>query len=226
MRYENVSTAIFLERPNRFIAYVKQGEEVLCCHVKNTGRCKELLRPGAVVYLSENDKPQRKTRYDLIGVEKGDVLFNIDAQAPNQLVLEWLKRGGLYKTPTFIRPEKTYGKSRMDFYVEDAKRKAFIEVKGVTLEQDGIAAFPDAPTERGLKHIFHLQRAREEGYEAYLIFILQFRKAKWFRPHDEMHEAFGTALRQAQQKGVRVLAYDCHVKADEILWGDEVLVKL
>lgn len=226
MKYLNIERAIFKERPNRFIAYVetKEGREV--CHVKNTGRCRELLTPDAVVYVQRNDNPARKTKLDLIGVEKNQYLVNMDSQAPNHAVKEWLKAGNLFSEHAKIFPEKTYGESRFDFYIEDGGRKAFIEVKGVTLEEDGVCRFPDAPTERGVKHVKELVKCLEDGYEAYILFVLQMSPVKYLEPNDRTHKAFGDALREAAEKGVHVMARDCHITTDSIEIMNEVEVRL
>ena len=226
MKYENVEKALFKERPNRFIAYVetKMGREI--CHVKNTGRLRELLRPDAVVYVQRNENPARKTKLDLIGVEKNSCLINIDSQAPNHAVREWLLAGNLFSREAEIFSEKTYGESRFDFYIEDGERKAFMEVKGVTLEEDGVCRFPDAPTERGIKHIKGLMECMKEGYEAYILFVIQLSPVKYFEPNDGTHKAFGDILRKAAQAGVQVLARDCRIGADEIQIMNEVEVRL
>lgn len=226
MKYSNMERALFLERPNRFIAYVEtqNGREI--CHVKNTGRCKELLPPKAVVYVQRNDNPARKTKLDLITVEKNQYLINMDSQAPNQAVREWLEAGNLFSKEAKIYPEKTYGESRFDFYIEDGERRAFMEVKGVTLEDDGVCRFPDAPTERGIKHIRELQKCLEEGYEAYILFVIQMSPVKYLEPNDQTHKAFGDALREAAKAGLQVLARDCHIEIDEMKIMNEVEVKL
>ena len=226
MKYLNMEQARFKERPNRFIAYVetKNGREI--CHVKNTGRCKELLPEDAVVYVQRNDNPARKTKLDLITVEKNQYLINMDSQAPNQAVREWLEAGNLFSKYAKIYPEKTYGESRFDFYIEDGERKAFMEVKGVTLEIDGICRFPDAPTERGVKHIKELQKCLEEGYEAYILFVIQMSPVKYLEPNDATHKAFGDALREAAKAGVQVMARDCLVTIDSMEIMNEVEVRL
>ncbi|MDD4570161.1 MAG: DNA/RNA nuclease SfsA [Tepidanaerobacteraceae bacterium] len=226
MRYKKIHQARFIERPNRFIARVELNGDVQVCHVKNTGRCQELLIPGRIVYLAESSNPNRKTKYDLVVVEKDKMLVNIDSQAPNQVVKEWLEAGGLYPQPVLIYPEMKQGNSRLDFYLEDKERKAFIEVKGVTLEDDGVAAFPDAPTERGIKHLNHLIEVIKEGYDAYLIFIVQFKPVNHLVPNDATHPEFGQALRKAVAAGVRVLAYDCMVTQDSMQLDQKVQVRL
>ncbi len=226
MKYRNIEKAYFIERPNRFIAYVETAAGREICHVKNTGRCRELLQEHAQVFVQRNDNPSRKTKLDLIGVRKKDYLINMDSQAPNAAVKEWLQAGNLVSEQAVIRPEKKYGDSRFDFYIEDGERKIFIEVKGVTLEEDGVVRFPDAPTERGVKHIQELVRCVEDGYEAYILFVIQMRPVKYLEPNDVTHRAFGDALRAAKQAGVRILAYDCIVTEDSMVLGDAVEVRL
>lgn len=216
MKYENIVEGIFLNRPNRFIATVEiQGREEKV-HVKNTGRCRELLIPGTKVFLEEHDNPNRKTKYSLIGVMKGNVLVNMDSQAPNKVVGEWLSEEGIYQNLTLLKAEQKYGTSRFDFYMEGDGKRAFVEVKGVTLEEDHISRFPDAPTERGVKHIEELIQCMKEGYEAYIVFVIQMKGVKSFEPNDKTHREFGDALRKAVKKGVHVLAVDCQVKKDEL----------
>ena len=226
MNYSNIEEAIFKERPNRFIAYVEteRGREI--CHVKNTGRCKELLQPDAVVYVQRNDNPARKTKLDLIGVRKNQYLINMDSQAPNAAVKEWLSAGNLFSENARIYSEKKYGDSRVDFYIEDGKRKIFMEVKGVTLEDDGVCRFPDAPTERGVKHIKELIKCMEDGYEAYILFVIQMSPVKWLEPNDVTHQAFGDALREAKKAGVHILARDCKIAIDSMEIMNEVEVRL
>ncbi len=218
MKYKKVVKGIFINRPNRFIAKVIVDGVEETVHVKNTGRCKELLIENAVVYLSVSDNPLRKTKYDLIAVEKhtenGILLINMDSQAPNDMVAEWLPKSGLFSKNAIIKREVTFGKSRFDFYVEDSGRKAFIEVKGVTLENKGVALFPDAPTERGVKHINELCSCVEKGYSAFIIFVIQMSGVKLFKPNDNTHKAFGDALRCAEKSDVRILAYDSIVGDD------------
>lgn len=216
MRYEKMEPAVFLERPNRFVAYVEQAGRREICHVKNTGRCRELLVPGAELYVQRSDNPARKTALDLIAVKKGNQWVNMDSQAPNKAAAEWLRQGGLGCREITIRPEYKYGDSRFDFFLEADGRKAFMEVKGVTLEEDGIARFPDAPTERGVKHIRELIRCLNAGYEAYVFFVIQMKGVRAFEPNDRTHPAFGEALREAAKKGVQILAYDCVVRPDEM----------
>lgn len=226
MRYTNVSRCRFLERPNRFLARVEmEGQEVLC-HVKNTGRCRELLNPGAVVYLQKSDNPNRKTGYDLIAVEKGEMLINMDSQIPNYVAAEWLRKGSLFPEGANIQMEKRYGNSRFDIYAEAGERKAFLEVKGVTLEVEGQARFPDAPTERGVKHVRELMGCVQEGYEAYLLLVIQMTGIQSFAPNWDTHPAFGSALQEAARAGVQILAYDCQVRPDEIVLDQPVPVLL
>lgn len=227
MRYENIVTGQFKSRPNRFIAMVEIDGKIEKCHVKNTGRCRELLLPDVEVYLEKSGNPQRKTAYDLIGVKKGELLINMDSQAPNKAVKEWLEEEAYFKHVTFIKPECKYGNSRIDFYLEtEERRKIFIEVKGVTLEEEGIARFPDAPTERGIKHIQELQQAVAEGYEAYILFVIQMKEIRQFEPNDRTHQAFGDALREAQKHGVSILAYDCVVTRDSMRLDNPVKVQI
>lgn len=226
MRYKNIVSGQFLSRPNRFVANVRVGEEELVCHVKNTGRCRELLTPGAQVYLECAENPNRKTLYDLVAVQKGQRLINMDSQAPNQAVKEWLEERRLFPDADLIKSEKTYGTSRFDFYIETPAEQIFMEVKGVTLEEDGIVRFPDAPTERGIKHIEELIAATKAGYQAYLLFVIQMKQVRYFVPNDVTHPAFGEALRRAQAAGVHLLAYDCVVTADEMRIDEPVEIRL
>lgn len=226
MRYQNITRAEFVSRPNRFIAHVKIGQQDVICHVKNTGRCRELLIPGAAVYLEGNGDPRRKTAWDLVAVEKGRRMVNMDAQAPNRVFREWVESGSFPMPIEHIRPETTYGQSRFDFYMEGAGKRHFVEVKGVTLEREGAVLFPDAPTLRGVKHLEELIRARQEGYECWACFVIQMAGVDWFAPNDETHPQFGAALRRARDAGVHVLALDCHVTADSLSIRDPVEVRL
>lgn len=226
MRYQQVTAGTFLSRPNRFVAQVELPSGVETVHVKNTGRCRELLVPGAAVYLQECGSPARKTRYDLIAVEKGRLLVNMDAQAPNQVFREWAEQGGFTPGLTLLRPETRWGASRFDFYFEAGTRRGFIEVKGVTLEQEGHARFPDAPTERGVKHLEELTACMAEGYEAYVCFVIQMTGMKDFAPNDATHPAFGEALRRAAAAGVGVLARECRVTPDTLTVAGAVPVLL
>lgn len=220
MRYPDIIPGIFLSRPNRFIAHVIVDDREEIAHVKNTGRCKELLIPGVDVYLQHHDNPNRKTNYSLISVQKGDKLVNIDSQAPNKVVMEALaadiRLPGLLYPITHIKQESVFGHSRFDFYVETAHQKAYIEVKGVTLEHDGIAMFPDAPTKRGVKHVRELIEAVEAGYSAYVLFVIQMKGVYYVKPNEETHAAFGDALRDAQKAGVNIIAYDCCTLPNEM----------
>jgi len=211
MQYQNISQGVFLARPNRFVAQVRREGVVETCHVKNTGRCRELLTPGAVVYLERSGRPGRKTAYDLIAVEKNGLLINMDAQAPNQVFGEWAAQGGFLPGLTAIRPEFVWEDSRFDFRLEDGQGAYLVEVKGVTLEENGEARFPDAPTARGVKHLRGLRRAAAQGWRTAVVFVIQMKGASRFRPNDETHPAFGAALREAAESGVGVFAYDCRV---------------
>ena len=226
MQYGKILPARFLSRPNRFVARVEAEGEELVCHVKNTGRCRELLVPGATVWLEESPNPSRKTKFDLIAVEKGDRLINMDAQAPNKVFGEWAAAGGFREGLTSLRPETTYGSSRFDFYWESSKSRGFVEVKGVTLEEDGVVRVPDAPTLRGVKHLDELAKAREAGYEAAVCFVIQMENVRWFAPNDETHPEFGQALRRAAQAGVEILAMDCAVTPQSLTMGKSVPIRL
>ena len=231
MKYERVVKGSFLSRPNKFIAKVAINGREETVHVKNTGRCRELLVEGCTVYLSVSDNPLRKTKYDLIAVEKkregkSPLLINMDSQIPNDVCGDWLKKGILFSENAKIRREYTYKSSRFDFYIEDGERKIFLEVKGCTLENDGIASFPDAPTERGVKHIRELTSALCDGYEAYILFVIQMKEMTEMRPNDITHVAFGDALREAHKRGVKILAYDCAVTPDSIEIDKEIKVNL
>ena len=225
MKYNGIIQANFIERPNRFIAYVDIAGERTKVHVKNTGRCKELLRDRVKVYLEKSNNPERSTAYDLVAVDKDGRLINMDSNAPNKVVGEWLNAGGLYRDISLVRPEMSFGNSRFDFYAESASgAKAFIEVKGVTLENDNVAAFPDAPSERAVKHVEELIEAHEQGYEAYLIFVVQMKDICRVEPNWRAHPAFGEALKKARSAGVHLLAYDCLVGEDSLVIGEEVPV--
>lgn len=226
MRYQAVEKGRFLARPNRFIAHVEVDGRTEICHVKNTGRCRELLLPGVPVYLEPSANPARKTKYDLIAVEKGSLLINMDAQAPNKVFGEWAAAGKFLPGLTLIRPEFTWEDSRFDFLLEDERGKIFVEVKGVTLEEDGEVRFPDAPTERGVKHLHGLQRAVAQGHRAAVFFVVQMKGVTHFRPNDATHPAFGDALREAAENGVGVYAYDCRVTPDSLTIDAPVPVQL
>lgn len=231
MRYKNIVKATFISRPNRFIANVMVDGAPVTVHVKNTGRCRELLVPGATVFLEKSDNPARKTLYDLVAVQKGKRLVNMDSQIPNAAAYEWISAGGFKKDVTLLKREVTFGNSRFDLYLEytdetGKTRKAFVEVKGVTLEDDGVVRFPDAPTERGIKHIHELTECLKEGYEAYLLFVIQMKDVKYFEPDREIHRDFADALREASERGVQVLAYDCEVTENSMEIRDPVEVRL
>lgn len=225
MIYENIRPGIFRERPNRFIAHVEIDGQLETVHVKNTGRCRELLVPGAEVFCQHFDSTARKTQYDLICVRKGPYLINMDSQAPNAAVKEWLLSGGLGPI-TNLRPETVHGDSRFDFSFQKDGKPCFLEVKGVTLEEQGICAFPDAPTQRGAKHLRGLQRAAQEGFGAYVLFVIQMKPVRFLHPNDITDPDFGSALRQAAAAGVRVLAVDCFVSPTEMRIADYVEVRL
>ena len=216
MNYERIHKATFLERPNRFIAYVEMSGEKENVHVKNTGRCAELLIPGTTVYIQESDNPERKTKWDLIAVKKGERLINMDSQIPNRAVQEWIEGGGVFSDVRLIRPETTYGNSRFDLYVETGEKRVFVEVKGVTLEEDGVCRFPDAPSDRAVKHLEELIRAKKEGYETYVFFVIQMKNVKYFTPNTDTHPAFAEALKKAASAGVKIVAYDCEVTPESI----------
>ncbi|MBQ7955707.1 MAG: A/G-specific adenine glycosylase [Lachnospiraceae bacterium] len=226
MKYQNVVRGRFVDRPNRFIAHVEIEGKIETVHVKNTGRCRELLLPGATVYLEKGDAPKRKTAYDLIAVEKGERMVNMDSQAPNKAVKEWLLKKELFPGLVFVRPETTYGQSRFDFYIETDKDRIFMEVKGVTLEEDGVMRFPDAPSERAIKHVEELAEAVNKGYKAYILFVIQMKGAKYFTPHRDMHPDFAAALEKARDAGVEIIAYDCQVTPDGMEIDSPVKVRL
>ena len=225
MQYENMVPGIFRSRPNRFIAHVEIDGREEVCHVKNTGRCRELLIPGATVWCRRDDNPSRKTKYDLIAVQKGERLINMDSQAPNAAAKEWLAAGGLGEIED-LRSEVTHGDSRYDFAFRKDGCQCYLEVKGVTLENDGVCAFPDAPTERGAKHLRGLQKAARDGFGAYVLFVIQMPDVKYLHPNDATDPAFGQALRDAAAAGVTVLAVDCAVTPDTMDIRLPVLVKL
>ena len=210
MKYENMVSGTFLCRPNRFIAHVEIDEKIEIVHVKNTGRCRELLPEGAKVWCQKHDNPARKTKYDLICAEKGERMINMDSQAPNKAVGEWLQSGGLGNVMD-VRPEVTFGNSRFDFSFTLDGKPCFMEVKGVTLENEGICAFPDAPTQRGTKHLRELIKAAEAGFGAYVLFVIQMENVRYLHPNDATDPAFADALRQASRSGVNVHAVDCKV---------------
>ena len=226
MKYSNMITGRFLNRPNRFIAQVEISGVEETVHVKNTGRCGELLVPGTEVYLQESHEPQRKTKWDLIAVKKGERIINMDSQIPNRAVEEWLQDGNFFTDMHLLKPEKTYKKSRFDFYTEYEDKKAFIEVKGVTLEMDGVVRFPDAPSERAVKHVEELIEAVQEGYEAYLFFVVQMEGVKYFTPNRDTQPEFAEVLLQAEKAGVHIQAFDCKVTSESIQINKPVPVVL
>ena len=231
MKYNRVVPGVFLKRPNRFIAHVCIHGKEEVCHVKNTGRCKELLVSGCTVYCAVSDNPNRKTKFDLIAVEKkvesSTLLINMDSQAPNAAVKEWLASGASpFGQIDLLKPECRHGNSRFDFYLECNKRKIFIEVKGVTLEDDGVVLFPDAPTERGVKHVHELIQCHGEGYETYILFVVQMERARYFTPNRKTHPQFADALYEAKQAGVELLAYMCTVSPDEMKMDKPLEIKL
>ncbi len=217
MTYQNIFPARFIARPNRFIAHVEMDGKTETVHVKNTGRCRELLIPGCEVYLEKSVNPNRKTAYDLVAVRKDKLLINIDSQAPNTATDEWLKKGVLFSESAVFLREKVYKSSRFDFAISDGERNAFLEVKGVTLEENGVAMFPDAPTLRGVKHLNELCSCICEGYEAYVLFVIQMKGVVAFRPNEKTHSEFANALRKARSCGVNLLAYDCIVTPESMV---------
>ena len=225
MHYPNMLPGTFLARPNRFIARVVIDGIEETVHVKNTGRCRELLPAGAEVWCQRADNPNRKTKFDLITVRKGERLINMDSQAPNVAAGEWLRGGGLGEIEN-LRAESSHGDSRFDFSFTKDGKQCFLEVKGVTLEEDGVCAFPDAPTDRGAKHLRGLTEAARDGYGAYVLFVIQMADVKYLRPHDERDPAFGAALREAAENGVVVMAMDCAVAVDSMTIRSRVPVKL
>lgn len=226
MQYDNITEGRFLSRPNRFIAYVDINGKTEKVHVKNTGRCGELLTENAAVYLEKSEKDTRTTAYDLVAVRKGNRVINMDSNAPNKAVGEWLAAGGLYPVLKKLQAEKVYKKSRFDFYMETEEEKVFLEVKGVTLEEENRVFFPDAPSERAVKHIEELMDAVQEGYKAYIVFVIQMEEVEYFSPNDRMQPAFGAALRRAAEAGVKILAYDCRVMPDSMQIRKQVPVIL
>lgn len=223
MKYENIVKGKFLSRPNRFIAYAEIDGRTEKCHVKNTGRCRELLLPDCEIWLDRAKNPERKTRFDLVAVRKGERLINMDSYAPNLAAAEFLPK--LFPGAE-IKPEFTHGDSRFDFYIKDKDKEIFLEVKGVTLEDNGVVMFPDAPTERGVKHLCGLIRCAEEGYGAYVLFVVQMNGVKYFTPNDGTHPLFGETLRLAAKRGVHILAYDCRVAPEKMEINEPVEVRL
>ncbi len=225
MQYANILPGIFLRRPNRFIAHIEIDGKEQIVHVKNTGRCRELLPVGAQVWCEKSDNPARKTGFDLISVQKGDRIINMDSQAPNMAVKEWLLAGGLGEI-TNLRPETRHGDSRFDFAFTKDGAPCFMEVKGVTLESDGICAFPDAPTQRGAKHLRELTALAKEGYGAYVLFVIQMENVLYLHPNDATDPVFSNALREAEGAGVQILAMDCKVTPSSMTLRDPVMVEL
>lgn len=225
MEYSHMTPGIFLRRPNRFIAHILIGGEEQVCHVKNTGRCRELLPTGAKVWCQRAENPARKTKFDLIAVEKGSRIINMDSQAPNHAAKEWLRSGGLGDIEN-LRPETVHGDSRFDFSFTKDGRVCYLEVKGVTLENDGVCAFPDAPTDRGAKHLAGLSQAAREGFGAYVLFVIQMADVKYLHPNDATDPAFGKALRQAKKAGVQILAMDCSVTPESMVIRTPVEIHL
>ncbi|MBQ8359174.1 MAG: DNA/RNA nuclease SfsA [Oscillospiraceae bacterium] len=225
MQYKNIVPGVFLARPNRFIAHIKIDGKEEVCHVKNTGRCRELLPVGAKVWCEKSANPARKTRFDLITVQKGHRLINMDSQAPNTAAKEWLEWGGLGAIEN-LRPESRHGDSRFDFFFTKDETPCFLEVKGVTLENEGICAFPDAPTLRGAKHLRELAELARQGFGAYILFVIQMTDVKYLHPNDATDPDFGKALREAAQAGVNVLAMDCNVTPDSMVLRSPVAVRL
>ena len=225
MQYKNIVPGIFLKRPNRFIAHIEIDGKEEVCHVKNTGRCRELLPVGAQVWCEKSDNPARKTAYDLIAVKKGHRLINMDSQAPNAAAKEWLEQGGLGEIEN-LKPESRHGDSRFDFSFSKDGKPCFLEVKGVTLETDGICAFPDAPTLRGAKHLRELTQLAKTGYGAYVLFVIQMSDVKYLHPNDVTDPEFGKALREAKTAGVQILAMDCRITPDSMEIQSPVEVKL
>lgn len=226
MIYSNIHEGIFIDRPNRFIANVLISGVSTVCHVKNTGRCRELLIPGTKVLLEKSSNPARKTQYDLVKVYKGDRLVNLDSNAPNIVFGEFLRSGGLGFKTEYVKAEFTHGDSRFDYYFEHEGKKAFAEVKGVTLEENNVARFPDAPTERGIKHLKGLIDCVRQGYEAYAVFIIQMRGIDTFSPAWDKHREFALTLCQAHEAGVKILAFDCDVTENGLNIAEPIKVDL
>lgn len=227
MKYRNIVEGIFISRKNRFIGHICINGKEEVCHIKNTGRCRELLVEGARVFLEPASDEKRKTKYSLVTVDKGGRLINMDSQAPNKVVEEAVKNKVIFKDATFIKREVKYDNSRFDFYIERGKKRAFVEVKGVTLENNNIVSFPDAPSERAVKHLEDLKKAVSEGYDAYVIFVVQMSDVDYFVPNETNHKAFADKLREVSRAGVNIAAYDCFVSEDEIrLRNKRIEIKL
>lgn len=218
-KYKEIKKSTFLKRINRFVAKVLIDGVEEIVHVKNTGRCKELFISGSTVYICPSDNPKRKTKYDLVAVSKNadNKVVNVDSQIPNTVAAEWIIDSDLFSENAILRKEVCFGNSRFDLYIEDGIRKAFVEVKGVTLENNGVALFPDAPTKRGVKHLRELVAAKEAGYEAYVLFVIQMDGVSFFTPHSKTDIEFAKALKFAQENGVRIIAIDCMVKPNDII---------
>lgn len=226
MIYERITPAVFLSRPNRFVAEIELGGRRVLCHVKNTGRCRELLLPGTEVWVQSAQNPERRTGYDLITVRKGERLINIDSSAPNRVFHEWVQNSGYFGKDPDVKPEVTHGDSRFDFFIQSGGRSIFAEIKGVTLENDGVAAFPDAPTERGVKHLRGLMECVRQGYEAYAVFVIQMEGVKYMIPNRATHPEFGLALEEAQAAGVRLLGLGCTVTENSLTAAEFVEVRV
>ena len=226
MKYDNIRKAKFLVRKNRFICEIEIDNKTFPCHVKNTGRLKELLIPGTICYVQESDNAERKTKYSLVAVHKSDEVVNIDSQAPNKVFYEWVRNGGFVDDVTLIKPETTFGNSRFDCYIETDKKNIFVEVKGVTLEKEGVALFPDAPTERGVKHLKELCECVRSGYEAYIVFVVQMKGVHTFSPNEETHKEFAETLKECRKNGVNILCVDCDVTSDTLNISKRIDVKL
>ena len=226
MKYPNIHLGRFLRRPNRFIAHVELDGQEVVCHVKNTGRCRELLVPGAAVWLCKSDNPARKTAYDLVAVQKGDLLINMDSAAPNAVFGEFARAGKFLPDTEGVKSEVRYGASRFDFCITAGGQTHYVEVKGVTLEEAGVVRFPDAPTERGVRHLRELMDAKAAGYGAHAVFVIQMERAGYFTPNERTHPAFAAALKEAAEAGVQVHAYTCRVTSDGMEMADSVPVVL
>lgn len=226
MKYDNIRSAVFLSRKNRFVALVEIDKEEVICHVKNTGRLRELLIPGAEVYVQEHDDAKRKTKYSLIAVKKGEKVVNIDSLAPNKVFYEWVKRGEFCDGVTLVKPESTYKRSRFDCYIETEKSKMFVEVKGVTLEKDSVALFPDAPTERGVKHLNELCECIKDGYCACIVFVVQMKGPLSFSPNVQTHREFAECLLKCRESGVDIVCVDCNVTPETLEISQRIAVKL
>lgn len=226
MQYKNVVEGAFVRRCNRFVAEVRMGNEIIPCHVKNTGRLAELLTENARVFLEKSENKARKYAYDLISVYRGDVLFNIDSVSPNKVVAEWIEEGHIFAELVKLQPEKTFKNSRFDFYIETKNEKIFMEVKGVTLEDNGVLLFPDAPTERGVKHLEELVEAASAGFGAYVVFVAKTRAGHVFRPNEKTHPAFGAALKKAKDNGVHILCLGCRVTENSLHIEREIPIEI